>query len=183
MPVFRDGYEICVPTSVDKTGAGSSATINANGSVTFSTCETLSLNGVFSSTYDNYMIVARHSTTADYAWRIRFRAGTDNSTTNSYVFQYVFAYGTTIEGARTTTNYGQMSARGNTLRAGFVAQVYGPYLAQPTSYRTSNGDDYQNSSCFSIAGTHNQSASYDGITFIASAGSFTGLICVYGAVQ
>jgi len=177
----KNGLHLITPTSTAKTGTGSTATINTNGSVTFSSCETLSLNGVFSADYDNYMIVARHSTTADYAWRIRFRAsGTDNSTANSYVFQYLFGDSTSVSGARTTTNYGQVSARGNTQRAGFVASIYGPNLAQPTAYRSVIADDYLSAAVTDYAGTHNQSTSYDGITFIASAGSFTGLVAVYG---
>ena len=177
----KNGLHLITPTSTAKTGTGSTATINTNGSVTFSSCETLSLNGVFSADYDNYMIVARHSTTNDYAWRIRFRAsGTDNSTASSYVHQYLFSSSTTIEGARTTTNYGQLSNRGNTQRAGVVGWVYGPFLAQPTAYRSVMADDYLSAAVLDFAGTHNQSTSYDGITFIAAAGSFTGLVAVYG---
>lgn len=172
---------LVTPTSIASTGTGNSSSIGANGSVTFSSCATLSLNGVFTSDYDNYMISIRHSTTADYTLNIRFRAsGTDNSTASSYVFQYLFADATSISGARTTTTSGSFSYRGNTQRAGVTGFIYGPFLAQPTAYRSDLADDYLNATVTSLAGTHNQSVSYDGISFIASGGSFTGLISVYG---
>ena len=184
MPVFIDGHHLITPTTVAKTGTGSTATINTNGSVTFLSCATLSLNGVFSADYDNYMIVARHSTTADYSWNIRFRvSGTDNSTASSYVYQYVFGDSTTVSGARTTSNWATFSARGNTQRGGVVGSVYGPFLAQPTAYRSDLADDYLNAALTSFVGTHNQSTSYDGLTFHAAASSFSGLVCVYGAVK
>lgn len=177
----KNGLELIKPTSIASTGIGNSSSINTNGSVTFSSCATLSLNGVFSSTYDNYMIVARHSTTADYSWNIRFRvSGTDNSTASSYVYQYVFGDSTTVSGARTTSNWATFSARGNTQRGGVVGYVYGPFLAQPTAYRSDLADDYLNAAVTSFAGTHNQSTSYDGLTFHAAAGSFSGLVAVYG---
>ena len=177
----KNGLHLITPTSIVSTGTGSTATINANGSVTFSSCETLSLNGVFSADYDNYMIVARHSTTADYGWRFRYRAaGADNSTASSYTNQYWFADGTSVTATRSALNYGWMSWRGNTQRAGVVNYVYGPNLAQPTAWRSVVADDYLNASVLDAGGTHNQSTSYDGITFIASAGSFSGLVAVYG---
>lgn len=181
---LRRGLELVAPSgspSVATTGAGSSATVSANGSVSFTACATLSLNNVFSADYDNYMIVAWHSTSGDYAWRFRLRAsGTDNSTASSYMFNYIFADSTTVSGSRTTTDYGQVSARGNTHRTGFVAQFFGPYLTIPTSYTSMAADDYLNASVFDINGTHNQSVAYDGITFIAAAASFSGRVAVYG---
>lgn len=175
------GMVLMTPTSIASTGTGNSSSINENGSVTFSSCATLSLNGVFTSDYDNYMISIRHSTGGDNTLNMRFRAsGTDNSTANSYVFQYLFADSTAVTAARTTTTSGSISYRGNTQRAGVTGYIYGPFLTQPTVYRSDLADDYLSATVTSLAGTHNQSTSYDGFSLIASAGSFTGLISVYG---
>ena len=172
---------LVTPTSISSTGTGNSSSIGANGSVTFSSCATLSLNGVFTSDYDNYMLICRHSVTANDGLLFRLRAGgTDNSTASSYVYQYWFADSSSVTAARTTNNYGQMSARGNTQRAGFTAYIYGPNLAQPTAYRSVIADDYLSGTITDFGGTHNQSVSYDGLTIYGSLYAFTGLISVYG---
>ena len=179
-----NGLYLIKPTSIVSTGTGNSSSISTNGSVTFSTCATLSLNGVFSADYDNYMIVIRNSTTANQRFDIRFRAsGTDNSTASSYVNQYWFANGTSVSASRDTLTTGYFAGRGDTQRAGSIGYVYGPYLVQPTAWRSIFADDYLNASVADYAGTHNQSTSYDGISFIATSGSFTGLVCVYGMVK
>lgn len=187
MPVFRDGYEICVPTSTAVTGTGSSATINTNGSVTFSACTSLSLNGVFTSTYDNYMIVMRHSrsTSDDYMYgRLRL-SGTDNTTASSYTTQQLEAATTIIVSSRTTTTRWYLFGSGSSVRDGGVINLYGPYLVQPTAFRALSADGSGTARLFSAGGTHNQSTSYDGITFENAGGtnSYSGLVCVYGAVQ
>ena len=179
----KNGLHLITPTSTAKTGTGSTATINANGSVTFSSCETLSLNGVFSADYDNYMIVARlSSSAASVGAIIRFRvAGTDNSTTSSYVYQYLVADNTsTANTNRYTDNKGSLFTLSSTLRSGGVVHVYGPYLVQPTAYRLIDAISRSNAEIGDIAGTHNQSTSYDGCTVSVGSGTFSGLLGVYG---
>lgn len=176
------GLKLVIPTSTAVTGAGSSATINANGSVTFTSCATLSLNGVFSSTYDDYTVVMRLNTSVgdDFAHRFRI-SGADNSTASSYVNQYIDANGTLYSGGRLTTNYGRGAYSAATQRSGYVLHFYGPFLTQPTAYRSISVADASSAYIFDVAGTHNQSTSYDGITFLQTAsGLFTGLVCVYG---
>lgn len=178
---MKNGLILLTPTTVDKTGT--SATINANGSVSFTACSDLRLNGVFSADYDNYMIVMGQSATADISARIRLSSGgVDNATASSWVYQYLFAYGGTTEAARTTSNYGVIGARGNGQRAGSVTHIYGPYLAQPTAYRSVCADDYFSASVLDLAGTHNQPVSYDGFSWHTGNASytFTGRIAVYG---
>ena len=182
MPI--NGLVVMTPTSIASTGTGNSSSIGANGKVTFSSCETLSLNGVFTSSYDNYMIVCRHSVTANDGLRFRLRAsGTDNSTASSYVFQYISAASTSVTGARETNNYAQISVRGNTQRAGFTAYFFGPNLSQPTAYRSVVVDDLSSAAISDFAGTHNQSSSYDGLTIYGSVYAFSGAITVYGFNQ
>lgn len=55
------GLVSVAPTSVGKTGASSTATASTNGQVTFGLCETLLLNGVFTSDYANYRIIFQDS--------------------------------------------------------------------------------------------------------------------------
>lgn len=179
-----NGLYLIKPTSIVSTGTGNSSSINTNGSVTFSTCQTLSLNGVFSADYDNYMIVMRHTSSGSTEITFKLRsAGTDNSTANSYVFELLSASGTTIFANRYTQTPSLNQSR-NVQRAGFVANFYGPFLSQPTAYRTVTINDDASARIYDGAGTHNQSTSYDGLTIFADSGlSITGLVGVYGMVK
>lgn len=184
MPVLTNGLVVMTPTSVDKTGTGSTATINSDGSVTFSSCATLSLNGVFTSSYDTYMVVLRGdcSSAANVGYRLRV-GGTDNSTASSYVYQELEATSTTITGVRITGDQGRFCAFNNTQENGAIVYIYGPFLAQPTAWRSVTANDASSARIDDYAGTHNQSTSYDGFTMIPGSGSITGLVTVFGFNQ
>jgi hypothetical protein len=180
---LTNGLVVMTPSSVAKTGASSTATINADGSVTFGSCETLSLNGVFTSAYDNYMVTVRHVGTGSQALGFRLRAGTDNSTASSYVRQYIEVNGTSVAGARATDNIGYISSTYSTQRDGFTAYFFGPYLAQPTAVRSVTVAASSSAYMIDYAVTHNQSTAYDGFTFIPSSSNFSGLVTVFGFNQ
>jgi hypothetical protein len=144
------------------------------------------LNGVFSSTYDNYLIDMRFQNDggnqADV--RVRFRAsGSDNTTASSYVYQMLSADSTTVAGARTTTDYAVIAASGTANRDGMEAFIYGSALAQPTAGRSVNVYGRDGARMYDYAFTHNQSTAYDGFTLFPSGGTLAGLIKVYGLVQ
>ena len=134
---------------------------------------------MFTADYDNYMIVMRHigSGSVEVTFKMRV-AGADNSTANSYVFQLLSALNTTVSGQRYTQTPSLNQARA--AYAGFVANFYGPYLAQPTAYRCVTINNDNGGRIYDPAGTHNQSISYDGLSFIADGGTFSGLVGVYG---
>jgi hypothetical protein len=181
----KNGLILLTPTSVDKTGTGSTATINTNGSVTFGSCETLSLNGVFTSAYDNYMIVMREThSLADKTLFARLRsAGTDATGTADYNAQRLNANSTTIFGARDTADgTWQLSFVSSTWRNGLILVLYGPYLSQPTAFRTTTVSSTNSAYITDRAGTHELSSSYDGITIypLSGDGNMTGLLSVYG---
>jgi hypothetical protein len=181
---MTNGLVVMTPSSVAKTGGSSTATINADGSVTFGSCATLSLNGVFTSDYDNYMIGMRFSSSAGTGIRYRLRlAGVDNSTVNSYVGQTLSAYNTTISSGRYTFDNGLLGASSNAQKNGVTVYVFGPNLVQPTATRTVAVDSENGARFFDYATTHNQSTSYDGITLYPVSGDMTGLITVFGFNQ
>jgi hypothetical protein len=174
----KNGLILLTPTTVDHTGT--SATISANGSVSFSACTALSLNGVFSAKYDNYMIVTWGNVTTAANVYIRFRSGgTDNSTSNSYVYQYMVASSASVAGSRTTYDRGALFLAYGVQRAGSVGFIYGPYLSQPTAYRAVNVSDNASATIQEYGGTHNQSASYDGFT-LSNGFALSGRVAVYG---
>lgn len=180
------GIRLLIPSSVAAVGTGSSATINTNGSITYSSAHTIRVNGVFSATYDNYMIVVRGTENGAYSYRMRLRAsGTDDTTANSYVSQGLQISGTTEAGDRVTGENWYMAWADNTSKSGFTTYIYGPYLAQATAYRTTTVNDLAGARIYDHAGTHNQATSYDGFTLYDNTGlrSLGGRIAVYGMVK
>lgn len=178
----NSGMVLMRPSSIVSTGTGASATIGTNGSVTFSTCATLSLNGVFTSGFDNYMVVMRDvsSATTQYFYRLRL-AGTDASGAN-YTYQYIQADSTTVNGARTSSaTAGWCGYSSSTQRSGQTVYLYGPNLAQPTAVRSVSVVGADSGRILDNASTHSLSTAYDGITIYPNSPvTFSGLISVYG---
>jgi len=182
------GMVLLTPTSIAYTGT--SASIGANGSVEFTAVTSLSLNGVFSADYDNYMVVMRmehNATTASSYEGVRARlrtSGTDNSTASSYTNQFLNAASTTVSGSRASYDFGSagIAAWNANKHNGVQLSLFGPYLTQPTAARTTTISAYLGAEIYDAAWTHNQSVSYDGLTMYVTAVSFTGLVSVYGMV-
>jgi len=176
----KNGLILLTPTSVDHTGT--SASISANGSVEFSACSELRLNGVFSADYDNYMVVARHLATFDgQGWRFRLSSGgADNSTASSYTRQTLSASSTSISAGRASSDFAVFSGADDTQRAGTVGYFYGPFLAQPTAFRSVWVTGYANAYLGDYAVTHNQSTAYDGFNLYTFTGTVSGRVAVYG---
>jgi hypothetical protein len=183
MPL-TNGLVVMTPTSIVSTGTGNSSSINSDGSVTFASCATLSLNGVFTSSYDNYIIALRGDVGGFVALEARLRAsGTDNSTANSYVRQGLYASGTSVTASRTTTTFTRLGNVDSTQKYGITTYLFGPYLAQPTAIRSVGSLDLSSAYIEDYASTHNQSTAYDGITIYPSASTFEGLVTVFGFNQ
>lgn len=184
------GMVLLTPTSIAYTGT--SASIGTNGSVEFSAVSSLSLNGVFSADYDNYMVAMRHAkdaggTQVSLYCRVR-SGGTDESSgvdgsTGKYTEQRIRATSTTVDGSRTSNyTYAFIQVTDNEQKDGHLSYFYGPYLAQPTAIRSVNVNSNANAEIRDMAITHSASSSYDGFTFYTSADTFSGLVSVYGLV-
>jgi hypothetical protein len=173
-----DAALMMVPTSIAYTGT--SATTTASGSVEFTACSSVSLNGVFTGDFDNYIIAIRNvgSTDGDIYGRLR-SAGSDSTATN-YTYQYLAADSTTISGARAPLSRFIFGGFSSTQRDGLNVNVFGPYLAQPTAVRSTTIWGKNNAFIYDNAGMHSLSSSYDGITIYPNTGNLTGLISVYG---
>jgi hypothetical protein len=174
-----DGLVSMKPSSIAY--SGTSAGINADGGVDFTAVTELSLNGVFTSDYDNYLFTwTAIEPSGPSGARIRWRAsGTDNSTASSYVTQKMDINGTSQQYQRYTTDFIYFFTVQTSLPSGVTAHVYGPALAQPTAYRTVGASSESGAFFLEYAATHNQSVSYDGFTIYNSTG-MTGNIHVFG---
>ena len=180
---LTNGLVVMTPSSIAY--SGTSASINADGSVDFSAATELRLNGVFTSDYDNYMITWRGTTSVSSGIFARLSVGgVDNSTTSSYTRQYLDADGTSISAARAAYNFfASPIVSAAVQRAGCTMYLFGPYLTQPTVLRSVNAHDDSGAYFTDRGFTHNQSTSYDGINIYPGTGNMTGLLTVFGFNQ
>jgi hypothetical protein len=171
------GMVLMNPTSVS--AASGTVSLGTNGQVTFTSADGISLNGVFTSEFDNYVISIRSVAAGDgYELNVRLRASGTDSTTG-YTRQQLIADGTTVSGLRVSTTSFRIGYSDDTYRSGSEAYIYGPYLAQPTAARNINVSGFSNAWIADYASTHSASTSYDGFTITVGV-TLTGALQVYG---
>ena len=177
------GLKLIKPTSI--ANSGGTASIGTNGKVTFSGVTSLSLNGVFSSTYDDYLLLLSGYGSDDDTVYLRLRsAGTDNSA-SSYASQYILASGTSVTGYRySPQSYGQLVLLATTQRSACSVHMYGPALAQPTAWRSVTAEGVAGARIYDFANTHSVASAFDGFTVYPNNGhGFTGTLQVFGLSQ
>ena len=171
------GLKLIVPSSV----AGSGVSVSASGKVTFTSAPIVSINGVFSSTYDNYLAVIRYTNTSSTNTRFRLRASGTDATGSNYTYQLLRAGSTSVTGSRASSDdKGGIGGVSTSLMSGEHFYLYGPALAQPTASRSITALSYLSARILDVGVTHSLSTSYDGITIYPSANDITGNVHVFG---
>ena len=165
-----------VPTSGISLSPGN-VLINAT---TFTAQASVSLNNVFSASYENYLVSYNITASSATVIRNRFRvSGTDNSA-NSYEngSMYVGAFNnvafTTVNSALATYfTFGTSSA---TVGYGGTINYMAPFATEYTKgISNSVGGDILNAGCI-----FNGTTSFDGFSIFPDSGTITGSIRVYG---
>lgn len=169
------GTQIVTPTSIANSGGSASA---SGGQVTFTGVSSVSLNGCFTSAFENYVvhIYSAASTNIDIGFRLR-AAGTDAAGGNYFrqtAAFFVTSSSFSQDGPLTSwTDFLNSSTVGG---SAFV-NLYRPALAAETYIQSFGG----RTGLMSMRiGDHNLTTAYDGITFIAPSGNMTGRVRVYG---
>jgi hypothetical protein len=152
----------------------------------FSAVTSHSLDNCFSATYDFYEIkigfTASTGSGADLSYKLR-ASGTDNS--SNYAATFIYAFGATL-GSNDNNGVGtdEFSCGAMGAATGQFTSVHSricnPHKSQVTTMFSDNS--YGSALVFngSNVGYHNNTSSFDGITLIASSGTITGTIYVYG---
>lgn len=167
-----------IPTSV----AGTGVSLSATGTVTFSSATAISVNGCFTSLYDNYrLIVTTTSGSTDALMNLKLRAaGADTPGTTEYGFSLLQS---ASAGAWLNLNY---SASTNIISIGYKrtvdrtssnVDIHGPALAQFTGFSIMG--QYQVIP-FTGGGQHGLATAYDGFSIIPASGNVTGTLRIYG---
>ena len=179
---IAQGLTLLIPSSV-AVGSGT-GTVSATGTVTFSGASSVSVNDVFSATYNNYRIVCHinNTSTADgLLMRLRV-SGADNTTAN-------YNYARTESNSSATANRygaGQTSFDVNStddggLAVGFVLDLEAPFAANHTVGQINVMGQNSSGAYSSRVGGYVFSAttSFTGYTVYPGSGTITGSISTY----
>lgn len=177
--VNLQGYTAVIPTSV----AGTGVTVGASGKVSFTASTSISLNGIFTSTYDHYKVEIYTTASSTAVLRVVLRSAGTDSTAANYDYTLLYANSATPGSATVAANaYWTLNASISSTMMKHNLELTNPFLASPT---TAFGRSVAYASAVaplvgSFGGGHRLSTSYDGLTFTTSTGSLTGTIRVYG---
>ena len=174
------GLTLITPSSV----AGSGVSLSG-AKVVFTAATSVSVNGVFDSTYDNYLVVFIGTVTASsYSINYRLRLSGSDVSGSNYTRQDITADGASVSGSRsssqTESRFGEVATG---LNSGFHAYFYGPALAQPTATRSVTAGSISSARIKDYASTHSLSTAYDGFSVYPNANSITGSLTIYGLSQ
>jgi hypothetical protein len=167
------GLAAVAPTSIANSGGSASTTGNTT---TFSGVSSVSLNGVFSSTYENYRVVLTHVvSTGTPNLLMRYRLSGADRTDSLYTTDQSFS-----GGANRTDNQTQhLFLDTSTEYQSAQLDVIGPNLARFTS-ATGLGLRSVSRIAVFFGGVYRNAIAVDGLTIYPGSGTLTGSICVYG---
>jgi hypothetical protein len=175
------GMRLIVPTSVS-----SGSTISSTGAVTFTSASTVELNGIFSSTYQNYKVILTiTANSASATTRLRMRSGSTNAAGSNYARAGYYNYASGSSGALNQNGVTSMDiGNQNSAAAGrniYTFEFANPFLAQETTATGSWAT--QDTAGFIWGGfsfLHDLAVSYNGLAIIADSGTISGSVRVYG---
>jgi hypothetical protein len=175
------GLSLITPTSI--TATGGSGSITATGAVSFTSVSAISLDGVFSTTYDNYMVQINTSAVSgsevDLSMYMRDGSGDKNTNINT---ERIFQYSSSITGQETSQmNLGLMSSSYPNF-PNYTVFINQPFLSRRTTFNSTGG--YVTPSGvprqFNSWGYLDLDISVTGVKFYPSSGTFSGIVRVYG---
>ena len=158
--------------------AGGLVLVNAT---TFSAVSSVSIDDVFSATYDNYAIIGylSTSTSVDITYRLR-TSGSDNTASN-YQRQLIQASSTSVSGLRQPNVTLGTLVYSSTAQSAFNTLITQPFLSGVTTFNTSSIQQLGASLNYvSEVGGFVGSQSFDGMSIFVASGTMTGTIRVYG---
>ena len=145
----------------------------------FSAKSSVSVDDVFSSTYDFYRILISllGSTAITYSLRLR-ASGTDASGANTYKYQEAEVYSSSTSNNARSENFIRLGWSDSSKRGTTTLDVFGPNLAATTGFNVPLGGRFDDAASF--IGEHTVASAYDGFTIFPSSGTITGTLRVYG---
>jgi len=177
MPVVKTGLNNVIPSTITTT-AGTATFSNTTGLVSCTNVSNLSLNSVFSSAYDNYIINIHGYFSTDQYPTIRLRTVSDN--TADYWWYNTIHYGGTYTNQQVGTTAGDSGRLGYSSIYATIGQIIvgSPFLSQRTVMYVDFTGNYSNPTIHTGVILHNNVSSFTGYTIGMS--GFYGSISTYG---
>ena len=152
-------------------------------SVTFTSLTTISLDSIFSATYDNYLLDYRIDTGVSTNVSCKMNnAGTPTSGGTDYAFSRTYWTGTggpaNNGGSGGGADFALMSVSATSPANGSI-NIYSPFRASPTGF---NGISSYTTLGEIMYARHGLSTSYDGLTLVAGS-AISGTFRIYGKAQ
>lgn len=195
--VFSTGTALATDTEVSGsylTLASASTTYQTRASnalvllntTSFTTQSTVSIDNVFSSTYENYRIVLKATTSTEANIAIRLRSAGSDDTGANYFYQYAGYADSTAFGGIQSSQIEWIQGAGGRRWHTMQADLLSPNIADVTFMLSVNGDRGTNAGInlnnrvVTTNHWNTTSTQYTGLSFVASSGTTTGTVSVYG---
>jgi len=151
-------------------------------SQSFSAVSSVSVNGCFTNTYRNYRLLLTHDISTTGGTRMRLRSSGSDNTETIYDHAGITHNGVTPTGFNVQNeDYWGINTFDSILNRWTSLDLYGPQLAIQTlvvgSIGLTSGSDGRTTITSMV---HTGASSFDGFSLIASTGTITGIIRVYG---
>jgi hypothetical protein len=171
-----------VPSSL--TVAGTSASANSMGVVTFTAITSLKLNNVFSASFLNYKALINITTGAG-SDDVVFRMKMDGAGATSYFHSGIRTFGSTVDGTPLLASgaHFQLGIAGrDAAGANADVTIFAPFVAQNTKYSVQSGGNATSTQQQShhLRGRLNDTASYTTMEILPSSSNISGTIQVFG---
>lgn len=171
------------PTSVSGTGVSLSG-----AQIVLSSTTAATINGVFTSDFDNYLLIGKAtSSTGDIT--LQFTVAGTPTTTNTYNWSMMQAYAgagvTTVRTANTNSITLFAMGAGTTANCQITTEIMSPKLTEATLVSTQNNrsdGNYQTPANYLFYGNQADSTAFDGFKLLC-AGNITGKFSVYGRTK
>lgn len=150
----------------------------------FSAASSVTADNVFTSTYTNYVVQIRLSTSTTNLTYFKLRASGTSASTN-YDVQTLTANDTGVSGARLTAQtsaiFGYYTNSASE-KYGTTLHLMGPQLAEPTAFHSEASGTVGSNAALSyyVGGNHRTATAYDGIELLVATGNMTGTYAIYG---
>ena len=148
----------------------------------FSAVASVTADSVFSSTYTNYLVICKFTTSTTNDMLMKLRSGGTSTSTN-YSRQELYSNSTTIAaaGSSAQTSY-RINHTAGANQSVLYLDISGPNLAQttPINARYTLMQSGTATYLFTSGGTQDSSTQFDGIEFLCATGTISGNYAIYG---
>ena len=165
-----------------KWATGATADLVLVGFATPSNVASVSFDGIFTSTYVNYLLTW-NTTTGDGSIDITFRASNADVTSTNYHNQELFVANTSVTAQRSNSQTKLRIGDSNTTGAG-IAYIFDPQTSRKTRVLSENvflnNDSPTDESLRKRAGLFGLTTQFDGVKVSVSSGNLNGNVAIYG---